>query len=202
MRVISGIWKGRIFKAPKGIRPTSDKVKEAIFDILGRNINGKSVLDLFSGSGSLGFEAISRGAASVVFVDNNKGCIRIIRENLSKLIETRLQITEKQKNIKQWTIDYGLWNTSVLHLDVFKAIHLFHRKGKKFDIILLDPPYYKDVVRKVLINFLSYDILSRNGLIIAEHYKKDVLPNTVERLKLIRQSQYGDTMVSFFGEIG
>ena len=183
MRIISGRGKGRILKSPsvKKIRLTSDRVKEALFNILGERIVEAYFLELFAGSGSVGIEALSRGAKAVVFVDSNNQCIRTIKENLEHL-------------------GFGTCTKAVtlLRLDAFKAITFLHKQRQKFNIIFLDPPYYRGWVKKSLINLARYDILKRNGVIVAEHSRRDSLPQNIEGLRLIQQRRYSDTILSFY----
>ena len=131
MNIIGGMYKGRIIYMPKGagIRPTSNKVREALFNILGDKVPGAAVLDLFAGSGSLGLEALSRGAAKAVFIDNNTRCISTIKRNLEKLrAPSGVKITQ---------------------LNVLQGIKKMSDR-EKFDLIFLDPPYFKDWVKKNL----------------------------------------------------
>jgi 16S rRNA (guanine(966)-N(2))-methyltransferase RsmD len=183
MRIIGGSGKGRVLKSPlvKKIRLTSDKVKEALFNILGKRIVGAYFLELFAGSGSVGVESLSRGAKAVVFVDNDNRCIKTIRENL-----------------KLFNLKTSREVATLLQLDAFKAISLLHRQRKKFNIIFLDPPYYRGWVKKSLINLSHYDILKRNGIIIAEHSKKDIPFQNIGRLRLVQQRRYSDTFLSFY----
>ena len=184
MRIIGGKVKGRILKSPqlKKIRLTSDRVKEALFNILGEWVGGTYFLELFAGSGSIGIEALSRGAKRVVFVDNDNRCIKTIKENLEHL-------------------GFGTCTKAVtlLRLDAFKAITLLHKQRQEFNIIFLDPPYYRGWVEKSLINLARYDILKRNGVIVAEHSRRDSLPQNIEGLRLIQQRRYSDTILSFYG---
>ena len=121
MRINSGKYKGRIIKMPKGIRPTQDKVRKALFDILG-DIKGLSFLDLFAGSGAIGFEAISRGITDLAIVEDNWDCLPIIKKNIESL---------------------GLKNCTFCPTQAEKAIKDFHKHKRRFDIIFLDPPYYR-----------------------------------------------------------
>ncbi len=184
MRIIGGVGKGKKLKSPsvKKIHLTSDRVKEALFNILGERIVEAYFLELFAGSGSVGIEALSRGAKAVVFVDSNNQCIKTIKENLEHL-------------------GFGTCTKAVtlLRLDAFKAIALLHKQRQKFNIIFLDPPYYRGWVKKCLINLARYDILKRNGVIVAEHSRRDSLPQNIEGLRLIQQRRYGDTTLSFYG---
>lgn len=181
MKILGGELKGRNIEMPKGtdIRPTPDKVREALFNIIRDKIKGAVVLDLFAGSGSFGIEALSRGAEIATFVDIQKRCIDSIRKNLS-----RLPLKKQSINIIQY--------------DTLKSIKKLSDRKLRFDIVFLDPPYYGDWVKKCLITLDKYDILNSSSLIICEHFKKDIVPEKVERFKRIRQSRYGDTVLSFY----
>jgi 16S rRNA (guanine(966)-N(2))-methyltransferase RsmD len=144
------------------------------------HIKGTRVLDLFAGSGSLGIEAISRGASSVMFVDKFKYAVEIIKENLNILMPEDLRKTE------------------VLSKDIKEAIKFLYDRKDKFDIIFLDPPYYKDWLRKCLKYLNIYDILSHSGFVIAEHFKKDYAPAKEDTLGLTRQLTYGNTVISIY----
>jgi 16S rRNA (guanine966-N2)-methyltransferase len=180
MRIIGGEYKSRTIAIPKGveIRPTQDKVRGAIFNILS-NVNGKNVLELFAGSGAFGIEAISRGAKSATFVDNNFRCVQAIRSNLESL---------------------GV-NDSKYEIIKANALSLLPRLAKneeKFDIIFLDPPYYKGISKNCLINIDSYDIIAPVGVVIIEHFKKDALDAELERLLFIDERRYGDTIITMY----
>jgi 16S rRNA (guanine966-N2)-methyltransferase len=176
MRIISGRFKGRIIKRPRGIRPTQDKVRKALFDILG-DIRGLAFLELYAGSGAIGLEALSQGAGKVVFVEKDRRCIKQIKQNISVI---------------------GFLGYRVIGLDVPQALKQLNKRDEKFDIIFLDPPYYRDLAKKTLKTLSRYDIVSPNGLIICEHFKKDSLPEVINNLRLVKQAQYGDTVLSFY----
>lgn len=177
MRITSGTFRSRIIKAPRGIRPTLDNVRKAIFDILGGKVEGAKVLDLFAGSGALGLEALSRGAASCTFADNSRASIKAIKENIEAL---------------------GPGRTEVIYADSLTAIQRFARDSARFDLILMDPPYYKEVAKKTLSLLAGCDILSETGVAVIEHSKHDPLPDLNGGLKLLRTARYGDTLVSFY----
>ncbi|MFA6142303.1 MAG: 16S rRNA (guanine(966)-N(2))-methyltransferase RsmD [Candidatus Omnitrophota bacterium] len=183
MRIIGGEYRSRVLQMPKGaeVRPTQDRVREAIFNILG-DIAGKSVLDLYAGSGAFGLEAISRGAAHATFVDNNARCLTAIEQN----IET-LAIPEPKYEI--------------VRSNVSIVLPRFDRDGEKFDIIFMDPPYHKELAKNCLINIDYYDILSGFGLIIVEHFKKDSLEADLNTLEKITERKYGDTSVTMYRKI-
>ncbi len=176
MRIISGKFKGRIINAPKHIRPTQDNVKKGLFDILG-DMEGITFLELFAGSGSVGIEALSRGAESAVFVELDRTCAARLRENLLSL---------------------GLDDRAVVPGDAARAVESFNRKKALFELIFLDPPYYKDMAKKTLQMLDAYDILTAHGLIVVQHFKKDILPVNEGKLALVRQVKYGDTVLSFY----
>lgn len=161
---------------PKGIRPTQDKVRKAIFDILG-DMEGLAVLELFAGSGAVGIEALSYGAKQVTFVENSPDCIKALKANLSPLPDT---------------------NYSVIEFDASLTIKRLAETREKFDIIFLDPPYYEEMVKKALQTLGAYDILAPVGFVIAQHFKRDNLPLNAGDLVLFRQAKYGDTVLSFY----
>ncbi len=180
MKITGGKDRSRLIKTPrlKDIRPTLDKIRKAIFDILQNEIADKVILDLFSGSGAIGLEAISRGAKIVYFIEREKACIDVINENIELLkYEDR---------------------ANVLRGDVFKAIREFGEIREKFDIIIMDPPYRRDLAKKALLKISVYDIIKPSGFVIAEHSKTEKLPERIDLLQLYRQISYGDTVLSFY----
>lgn len=181
MRVIAGELKGRRLLVPRSgkIRPTSDRVREAIFDILGPTWTVRRVLDLFAGTGSLGIEALSRGAQEAVFVEQGKGILTVLRGNLKTL---------------------GLKSRAwVLPLAAKKGIAILGEREEVFDLILMDPPYGKALAGKILEEIARRGILSPTGVIVAEHSsREEILPPL--GLTLTQQRKYGDTTVSFFQE--
>lgn len=176
MKIITGRYKGKAIVSPKGIRPTQDKVRKALFDILG-DMEGVSFLELFAGSGAVGFEAVSRGAKDLVLIEYNPECLLAIKKNIESL------------KIKQ-CVFYAK--------EASEAIKAFYNAKKEFDIIFLDPPYYEDLSKKILQMLGAYDILARNGFVVVQHFKKENLPKESGDLALIKESRYGDTMLSFF----
>lgn len=181
MRIIAGKYKGRIIKAPHAgkVRPTSDMVRAALFSIIGARVNDAYVLDLFSGSGALGIEAISRGAKEVIFVENDKKTADVIKNNLAGL-----GIAEGFK---------------IMATDAGKAVCALKKGGSAFDIVLLDPPYHNlEGLKKILLDISGYDILNPHGLVILEHFKKDVLEDKVGNLSRSRIACYGDALLSFY----
>ena len=180
MRIITGNFKGKALKIPKSkyVRPTKAMVREAIFSVLGDFVEGKEVLDLFSGSGALGFEALSNEAKSVIFVEKSKLPLKIIKENI-------LSLALKYKCI-------------VVGRDVFTAFNILRKKKLRFDIVFADPPYSLGLAKKCLLNISNCDILHPSAIVVMEHYKRDELPKYTDRLKLWQLKKYGDTFVSFY----
>ncbi|HEX2056442.1 MAG TPA: 16S rRNA (guanine(966)-N(2))-methyltransferase RsmD [Nitrospiraceae bacterium] len=182
MRVIAGVHRGRRLLGPTGsaLRPTSDRVKEAMFSIVGDRIIGARVVDLYAGTGSLGIEALSRGAAHVTFVEENRSAGRILKANLERcrfLSSERTQV---------WTC----------------RVETFFREDQRslepYDLVLADPPYadtFKliDTVRTAPVGRFASD-----GYLMIEHGKKATLPPDVGPYRLVRRYDYGDTSLSLF----
>jgi len=212
---------------PKGIRPTQQKVRKAIFDILSERVKGAAFLELFAGSGAVGIEAFSCGVREVCFVEKNRECLKLIRQNLESL---------------------GIDSFSLLPKDAFSAIKLLARESRRFDIVFLDPPYYPEcshsskryfpessnflgrasgfrrdttennvirdgipksyrssrfirdnsLAKKCLITLSTYDILNANSFIIVQHHKEDKLPNSLSDLVLYKRYSYSDNQLSVY----
>jgi 16S rRNA (guanine966-N2)-methyltransferase len=174
LRVTGGEARGRRLKAPKGIRPTQGMVKQAIFNLVGPGIEGAHVLDLFAGSGALGIEALSRGAAGVTFVDHQARGLAILRQNLDVL---------------------GLKERSrVVRGDVVHWLEASPDQVKRAGLVFLDPPYDDMVLERAL------RVLDRNAddvTVVAEHSRRQQMPS-LARLHVDRQRRYGDTIVTVF----
>lgn len=177
MRVISGLARGRRLKELQGMdtRPTIDKVKESIFNIVQFDIEGRRVLDLFGGTGQLGIEALSRGAAQCVFVDQRKDAAALIRENL-KL--TRLE--EKAKVVQ---------GEAVTYLEACR---------EKFDLIFLDPPYGSDLLDRAMKTITGIDILNGNGIILCESSVEKELPQVASPYERGREYRYGKIKLTLY----
>ncbi|RKY34286.1 MAG: 16S rRNA (guanine(966)-N(2))-methyltransferase RsmD [Candidatus Omnitrophota bacterium] len=180
MKIISGKFKGCVLKNLKvsRTRPTSQKVRKAIFDVLGNVIENKSILDLFSGTGSLGFEALSRGAKNVTFVEKNKQCLKMIKDNARFL-----KVTD---------------NCRLAAQDVFAFLDFSLQQKQNFQIIFADPPYYYGLTEKLLHKVSSLLVNAKFEILVLEHYKKDILPHRVNGIELLQIKKYGDTFVSFY----
>lgn len=178
MRIISGDLKGRRLKSvgKLKIRPPLDKVKQAIFDILKNDIVDKEVLDLFAGSGSLGIEAVSRGAKKVIFVESSFKNQKLLKENLKMLnLEDKVE---------------------VVLANVSRFLDVLAEKKIKFDLIFIDPPFLKNWAQKILDKIEQYQLLKPEGIVVLHHHKKEI-PETVS-LSLIKQRKFGDNLVSFY----
>ena len=177
MRIISGKARGRRLKEPMGrdIRPTTDKVKESIFNILQFDIEGRRVLDLFAGTGQLGIEALSRGASSCVFVDESAKALALVRENL------KISALGEQAEIYQ-----------------AESISFLSHAPGKFDLVFLDPPYDTKLLEQALEAVFRFDILKPNGIILCESRENQVLPEPVGPYSLYRTYRYGQISLAVF----
>ncbi|MDO8885343.1 16S rRNA (guanine(966)-N(2))-methyltransferase RsmD [Candidatus Oleimmundimicrobium sp.] len=183
MRVISGSTKGHKLITPKGLgtRPTSDRVKEALFNIISDKVVGARVLDLYAGSGALGIEALSRGAQKAVFVDSSAKAVEAICENLNKTF-----LSKKAVALKMTTQSF---------------LKNFSSEKEQFELIFLDPPYKIEsgMLNSIFKELVLKDVLSENGLIILEHSSKRIPEQTEEKLGLKFTRKYGDASLSFYG---
>lgn len=178
MRIISGISRGRRLATVKGrsLRPTSDRVKESIFNILGKEMEAQNVLDLFSGTGNLGIEALSRGAKRAVFVERARDALRMIQKNLFQCgFSDQAEIIPKEVN---------------------RAIGILEAKGESFDLILMDPPYEKGWVERTLLKLCCHTIYHEGSILVIEHGRREPLPQKTGRWRLIKQRMIGDTTIS------
>lgn len=179
MRVISGEARGHRLAAPEGLdtRPTTDRIKESLFNIIAPDIDDCVFLDLFSGSGAIGIEALSRGAKKAVFVENEKKALEAIDNNLT---HTKLE-----------------HKAEVLKGEVLTSIKMLGSKNAVFDIIFMDPPYMSDLYKPTLRAILDEGILKKEGYVIAECAAKVALPN-IDGLKIVRTKDYKTTVMSFW----
>ncbi|MCL2424776.1 MAG: 16S rRNA (guanine(966)-N(2))-methyltransferase RsmD [Oscillospiraceae bacterium] len=173
MRVISGSVRGRKLKEPVGfkIRPTSDKVKESVFNIIQFDIEGRNVLDLFAGSGQYGIEALSRGAKTVTFVDSASDAIKLVRENV------------KICDFSEVAIIHGRDALRYLESD------------EKYDLIFVDPPYDTNLANKVIERIVEFDKLNINGIIICEIKADAPSPNVELPYMLIKEYLYSGVKI-------
>ena len=180
LRIISGERKGRVIQTLEGIntRPTSDRVKESLFNILMLMLPNSSILDLFSGSGNLGLESLSRGAKDAVFVEKNSAALKILRQNCK-------------------TLDY-LDRAQVLPYDVIRAINQLSKEDKSFDIVFMDPPYDKGFEVPTILSLDEADLVKEDGIIVVEHLYENHLPHTVGRFVQYDMRKYRGTAISFY----
>ena len=175
MRIITGVKKGKRLYTPKGLdtRPTTDKIKEAIFSMLQFDLMNCSFLDLFAGSGQMGIEALSRGASSATFVDASPNSINIIKKNLS---ETDFVNCSKVYNTKA---------------------EIFLKKNKDiFDIAFLDPPYNRGILQKVLPGLVNF--VSKDGKIVCESSIIDILPQNIGCFTVFKTNRYGKILITTY----
>jgi len=177
LRVIAGSAKGAKLKAPKGatVRPTADRVKEALFSILGSRVGNSLFLDLYAGSGAVGIEALSRGSSFCIFVDNRKKNLAVIRENLAK---TRFADRSR-----------------LINADVEKTASILAREGVKADLVYLDPPYNHSDIGPVINIIFKKGIVAENSLLIIEHSYSSL--QRLDEFNIFRQKKYGDTWLTF-----
>jgi 16S rRNA (guanine966-N2)-methyltransferase len=174
LRVGGGDARGRRLKAPKGIRPTQGMVKAAMFNIVGPRIEGAHVLDLFAGSGAIGIEALSRGAAEVTFVDREPRGLAILRQNLDAL-----ELKDR---------------AHVVRGDVVRWLESSPDAVGRAGLVFLDPPYEDPVLDRAL---MALDRTLTDATVVAEHSRRQTL-SSLSRLQLDRQRRYGDTVVTVF----
>jgi 16S rRNA (guanine966-N2)-methyltransferase len=180
LRIIAGKYRGRRLVSLRGqrLRPTADRVREAIFSILGNDLSGTAVLDLFAGTGAMGLEALSRGAASVVLVEQHPAALRLLARNLAALGNPG------QVTVKKMDLTRGL-----------KGIE--HQKWQ-FDLVLLDPPYRLGLTETCLLDLGKGTLLNPGGVVVSEHAEDEAIAPTYGCLRLRDKRLYGSTAVSFY----
>lgn len=178
MRIIGGTRRGFPLKRPKAahVRPTTDMIKEALFNIL-LPVSGKSFLDVFAGTGSVGVEALSRGAALVFFIEKQN---------------------DLAKSIKALTKELGFEeNTRIIPLDIKKGILQISQLDIKFDYVFIDPPYQKDLIEDTMIRIDQAGLIDDHSLIVIQHSKREPVRLPESRFSLEDQRTYGDSMLTF-----
>ena len=181
VRVITGSARGRRLKELEGLetRPTTDRVKEGLFNILQCDIEGRRVLDLFAGTGQLGIECLSRGAASAVFVDRREDAARLVRENLDLT-----GLRDRARVARGDSLEY------------------LRTLGEKFDLVFLDPPYQAGLLEPALELLTRFDILNPHGIIVAEHPADKVLASPERPYRIRRTYRYGKIGLTVFRRDG
>ena len=185
MRVIAGTYRSRILKNLKGLalRPTSDRLRETIFNVLGAGVSGARFVDLFAGTGAMGIEALSRGATEVAFIENHPPAAALIRRNLESL------------GIRS--------GATVLAVDALRGLEMLASRKKsaepRFGYVFLDPPYAAAEDYTRVLEFLgSADLLAPGGIVVAEHRRNFDLPEAVGTLERVRVLRQGDATLSFY----
>lgn len=178
LRIGTGIARGRRLKSGTGaVRPTGSRVRGSLFDILSARIVDETVLDLCAGTGSLGIEALSRGARCCLFVDRDRRAVRTVSDNLARC---------------GFSGSSGIWMT-----DAVRSLEHLVGHGCAVDIVLADPPYGDPVAREIVRTVGERNVLAPDGLLVLEHHKDDQ-PESWEGLDLVRRRAIGDTALSFF----
>ena len=183
MKIIGGKFRSKNFYMPHGGRTTQNVVRKALFDTLGQDCAGMAVLDLFAGSGAVGFEAYSRGAEGVLLVEKEELPCRVIRDNL------RIFGASEQDSVNP----IKLWE-----MDSFVAIKELARRKETFDLIFADPPYSRDLGKKALKHLGAYVILRPDSWVVVQHDVREKLPETEGTLKRMRFKSFGHTQLSFY----
>ena len=181
MKVISGKYKGRVLEGfdIAGTRPTMDRVKESVFAMIQSWLEDAVILDLFAGSGNLGIEALSEGAKQIYLVDKNKKACQVMKRNLDKI------------GMDEKVIFYG---------DYKKALDNYKNQSLQFDIIFLDPPYQTDLVQKSIEIIEKNELLTKNGIIVAESNSLDKIIFS-KKLQMIKSKKYGDKWVAILQQL-
>lgn len=176
MRITGGIGRGRRLKVPSGsrVRPTSDKVKQALFNILGDRVVDAVFLDLFAGVGGIGLEALSRGAARVTFVDASRDSLSSIKQNIEEM-------------------GFG----DCAEVVPAKVESFLKKPSGPYDLVFLDPPYAEEMA-PLLELLAGSGLVKQDAIVIAEHFKKQPSPERAGALMLYRQAKYGDTVLAFY----
>ncbi|WP_249028669.1 16S rRNA (guanine(966)-N(2))-methyltransferase RsmD [Tannockella kyphosi] len=178
MRVIAGTYKSRTLKTVKSnsTRPTTDRNKENLFNIIGPYFDGGCVLDLFGGSGGLGIEAMSRGCTKLISVDSNLEAFKVIKENVATL---------------------KIENANVYKMDYKKALEKFKNENQQFQYVFLDPPYGKEMANYTLSYLVEHNLLENDAIIVVEEIKEAILPQ-INQLECIKEVNYGITALHIY----
>ena len=180
MRIVAGTHRGRPLVGPKGpgLRPTADRVRESLFNLLGQFFEGGEVLDLYAGTGALAFEALSRGMHRAVLVDTGAEAARLVTENARAL---------------------GMDGTiELLRMPVARAVSRLAEEGRRFALVFADPPYAEKVVEEVVRVVGEGRLLAEGGTLVVEHGRREVPPDTVAGLQRTDSRRFGDTVVSLY----
>ena len=183
MRVIGGKYRGRILRAPHGreVRPTSDRLRETLFNIIAPHIEGSRFLDICAGSGAIGIEALSRGAASATFIDSSRRACAVIESNLASLSITS--------------------NATIINKDAVAAFKRLSGDEAKFDIIFFDPPYASEIYSQVMRGIAAGQLLAPDALVITEHRAKAPPAAEYGGLKIDREVKQGESALAFYAGV-
>ncbi len=179
LRIIGGELRGKKLYTIPGtlIRPTADRLRESIFNILSYLVKEAVVLDLFAGTGALGIEALSRGAKFAVFIDDNKAALSVVERNIqSCAVDNRSQIIR--------------WN-------IIKNLNCIKSLGSKFNFVFMDPPYNKNIIKPTLLNLHDSGSLGKDACIIVEHTPSEPIHGACKQFELTDQRKYGNKRISF-----
>jgi 16S rRNA (guanine(966)-N(2))-methyltransferase RsmD len=180
MRIIAGTAKNKSIKCRKGLetRPTLDRVKEALFSKIQPYVEDCRILDLFSGTGNIALEAISRGAKKAIMIEKDQEALKVIIENVNSLgFESKCRAYKNE---------------------VSRAVDILGRKGERFDIIFMDPPYSEQLCTEVIKSIEKNKILAENGLIICEHHLREKLDQEICEYKKVDEKSYGKKTLTFY----
>ncbi len=180
MRISSGVAKNKKIKSQKGrnVRPTMSRIKEAIFDIIRPYVESSVFLDLFSGTGNMALEALSRGAKRAVMIEKNGEAVSVIIENVNSMgFEDRCRAYKNEAS---------------------RAVEILSRKREIFDIIFMDPPYKEELCTETIMLIDKCQILSERGIVLAEHHEKEKLTDEIGKLKKIDEGNYGCKVISIY----
>ena len=189
MRIIAGKAKGRTLLAPKAkiLRPTTDRVKESLFNIL--SVEGKRVLDLFAGSGSVGLEAVSRGASRVILVESHRGCAEAIRTNIGRCGFANIPLDGIEGGSKQ--------DIEVVEVSVDRGLKLLGHRREHFDVIFADPPYERNLIGETLRLVRAQALMAQDGVLVVQHSVREEIPARREGYQVEDSRRYGETELSF-----
>ncbi len=182
MRISSGDRRGRRLRSPRGrqVRPTSDFLRQALFNILGVRVQGARLLDLFAGTGAVGLEALSRGASAVTFVERDARAVESLRGNVAAL-----EFTDRIRLIAG---------------DALPTLARLEAAGELFDIIFVDPPYVGDLVSRCMERLAQGAVLSDNGVLVVQAFHKTALPERAGLLARLRERRYGESALTFYAK--
>jgi len=182
MRIIGGRLRGRkiMFPKKKDVRPTKDRIRESVFNMIAERVPGAKVLDLFAGSGAYGLEALSRGAATAVFVDNDPECLDVIEDNAQ-----HLGIREDMETVRG---------------NIPECLEQLGNKNEKYDIVFADPPFNRGLAKKTLQYIYQYDILSRLGVLILEHAALESVRGASVDVNIFKEKTYKDITITILGD--